>query len=140
MQYNWKLYDDFLAAAEECGITISSQDGGCLHLDLPKEIKANNFAMLWTPLNKTQYLGERNDADWRDKLREFKQNSSDFHLEFCAYGDGHYYMFPEVNLKNTQDITRQDIVDCIKRMLDPIEYEKMRVLAIIREMSEDSEA
>jgi hypothetical protein len=139
IEYDWHLYKNFCEAAEECGIEIESRDGSCLYLKLPKDILSKNFAMLWTPLNKVQHIGQRTDQDWEDRIREFKQNHSDFHLEFSASGDGHYYMFPEVNDKPQSDITKDDIVVCIQRMLDPVEYEHMQTLAVIKELAEDAE-
>ena len=37
--YNWKLWDNFTAAAEELGLELRSKDGGCVYIEVPEEIR-----------------------------------------------------------------------------------------------------
>jgi len=135
--YNWKLYKDFCDAALELGIKLDSKDGGCIYLELPNDLNCRFWAMLWTPLNKLYHIKE--EKTWQQKLDTLKDNHSDFHLEFDtkSYDHGSYWMFPEVNQKPGDQITKQDIKDCIERMLDMDNFEKHVVWAKLRTPQDD---
>ena len=134
--YNFKLYQDFCDVATELDIELQSKDGGCIYLVLPNNLNQVFWAMLWTPLNTLNQMD--NKENWKHKLDHLKDNHSDFHLEFDTrnYDNGSYWMFPEVNNKPVQDITKQDIKDCIERMLDVDNFESNVVWARLREPAE----
>lgn len=130
--YNFKLYKDFSDAALELDIELRSLDGGCIYLELPNDLNQRFYAMLWTPLNKLDYIKE--EKTWQQKLDHLKDNHTDFHLEFDTknFQNGSYWMFPEVNEKPAALITKQDIKTCIERMLDMDNFEKYVVWAHLR--------
>lgn len=135
--YNFKLYKDFCDAALELDIKLQGRDGGCIYLELPNNLNQRFWAMLWTPLNKLKYIKE--EKTWQQKLDTLKDNQSDFHLEFDTknYTHGSYWMFPEVNEKPRTDINKQDIKDCIKRMLDMDNFEQHVTWANLRIPQDD---
>ena len=134
MTYNFGLYHDFCSVAEELGIELHSKNGSCIYLVLPHNLNQRYWAMLWTPLNRLNDL-DRNDS-WQDKLEYLEEQSdADFHLEFDTknYDYGSYWMFPEVNNKPRQDVTREDIKVCVERMLDEANFEQHVIMARLRE-------
>jgi hypothetical protein len=135
--YNFKLYEDFCDAAKELDIELQSKDGGCIYLVLPDQLNSRYWAMLWTPLNKLNQMD--NKDTWQRKLDHLQYNHEDFHLEFDTkqYEHGSYWMFPEVNSKPRKDITKQDIKDCIERMLDVDNFECNVTWAKLQEPEDD---
>jgi hypothetical protein len=132
--YNFQLYDDFVAAAKDCGITVSCpNDGSCLYLDLPNNLNQRFWAMLWTPLNKLSLI--REEKTWEQRLRTLRQNHADFHLEFCpkAADTGNYSFFPEINHKPQSQVSRNDIRVCIERILDEANFDKYVFWARLQE-------
>lgn len=135
--YNFKLYEDFCEVAEELGIELKSRDGGCIYLVLPNDLNKRFWAMLWTPLNKLSQID--NKDTWQRKLDFLKDNHSDFHLEFDTknYDNGSYWFFPEVNNKPMKNVTKQDIKDCVERMLDMDNFEQHITWAKLREPADE---
>lgn len=137
--YNFQMYDDFCAAARDCGIEVHCpNDGSCLYLALPNNLNQKFWAMLWTPINKLKLI--REEKSWEERLRDLRQNHADFHLEFCpkATDTGNYSFFPEINHKRQKDITREDIRVCIERILDEANFDRHVLMARLRE-PEDTE-
>lgn len=142
MNYNWQLWNNFISAAEELGLELRSQDGGCVYVDVPKDISQKFYIMCWTPLNKLSFIqrkqekGPLNTFEVRNLVDDFRQNHSDFHLEFGAkYSeDGGMYWFPELAIGNTP--SKDEIVLAIKTMMDKDNFEKNKLMAILREPAE----
>ena len=146
MAYNWELWDNFQAAAEELGLELKSKDGGCVYVDVPKDISDKFYIMCWTPLNKLYDTVRDYDngsilGTWPQRLKNLRQNSSDFHLEFGAkhYEDGSMYWFPEFNIGQPTP-SKQQIVRAIKMMMDKNNFDKYVMLAKLREPAEEYEA
>ena len=135
--YNFKLYKDFCDAANELNIKLESEDGSCIYLVLPNDLNRRFWAMIWTPLNKLDQIKE--EKTWQQKLDYLHHNHSDFHLEFDTknYDHGSYWMFPEINSKPRDQITKQDIKDCIERMLDMDNFEKYITWSKLQEPAYD---
>jgi hypothetical protein len=137
--YNWQLWDNFTAAAEELGLELRSTDGGCVYMDVPEEIRQKFYVMCWTPLNKLHMIAHRmSDAkNWENRLDDLRQNHGDFHLEFGAKlcSDGGMFWFPNLNNKATKD----DIVRAVKIMMDTENFERNRMLALLREPADEYE-
>ena len=133
-KYNWALYDAWCQAADELDIGLRSKDGGAVYMDLPKEIDRNFFWILWTPLNTFYKMGidKNRNKDWQNYLDTLKDNESDFHIEASLYhadDDSHYAWFPEINHKPQEQITKDDIKKCVRRMLDKSKWPKQNLLA-----------
>jgi hypothetical protein len=138
MTYNWELWDAFEGAAEDLGLELHSKDGGCVYMEVPEDIRQKFYVMCWTPLNKLQSVVKdyREDSilgTWQMRLRDLRQNHSDFHLEFGAkdYQNGSMFWFPGMFNK----ATKQQIIDAVKIMMDRDNFEKYRLMAIIRQES-----
>ena len=134
--YNWKLWDNFTAAAEELGLELRSTDGGCVYIDVPEDIRQKFYVMCWTPLNKLHMIGKgkRPAKDsWKYTLRDLRQNHSDFHLEFGAKNceDGSMYWFPKMGIGFTP--SKDEIVAAVKTMMDTENFEKYKLMARLRE-------
>ena len=136
--YNFKLYENWCKAAEILGLELTDQknNGACIYMELPKHIQSQFFWMLWTPLNKMPGVVEDATQDWREAIEKgLRHNIDDFHIEaskYTATGESHYMWFPEINCKPQSDITVDDIVKCIKRMLDEPNYEREALMATLR--------
>jgi hypothetical protein len=143
--YNWQLWDNFTAAAEELGFELSSKDGGCVYIDVPEDIRQKFYVMCWTPLNKLQGVMKEYKEDsilgrWDIRLKDLRQNHGDFHLEFGAKSceDGSMYWFPNFGIGNTP--SKDDIVKAVRQMLDTENFDKYVTLALLREPAEEYEA
>ena len=138
--YNFQLYKNWCDAALKLGLELYSQDGGCIYMKDPatgaiigKEGDTDQrfFFMLWTPLNKLA-LSFREERDWRYNLDTLRDNHSDFHIEAAKYecrDESHYDWFPEINRKNSTDITVDDIVACVERIRDFDNHDKWQTFA-----------
>jgi hypothetical protein len=143
MIYNWELWDNFEAAAKELDLELRSQDGGCVTVNLSKDIHNKFWIYCWTPLNKLKGIirdrkeGSKLDT-WQHRLNDLRQNHADFHLEFGAkeYDDGSMFWFPKLNSYNTTP-SKDDIVEAIKIMMDTKNFEKHKLLAVIKQESYD---
>jgi hypothetical protein len=140
MAYNWTLWDNFTAAAEELGLELRSQDGGCVYIDVPEEVRKKFYVMCWTPLNKLphiQHKAERrsslDDFQIKNLIDDLRQNHTDFHLEFGAkqYEDGSMYWFPKMGIGHTP--SKDEIVAAVKTMMDTENFEKYKLMARLRE-------
>ena len=134
--YNWELWDNFTAAAEELGLELRSQDGGCVYIDVPEEIRQKFYVMCWTPLNKLHMIESGKGSvkrSWIRRLDDFRQNHSDFHLEFGAKNceDGSMYWFPRMGIGFTP--SKDEIVAAVKIMMDTENFEMHRLMAKLRE-------
>ena len=137
MSYNWQLWDNFEAAAEELGLELRSKDGGCVYMAVPEDIQKKFYVMCWTPLNKLRGVmkdyREGSTLDhWLNRLRDLRQNHSDFHLEFGAKTceDGDMSWFPNFGIGNTP--SKADIVRAVEMMMDKENFEKYRLMALMR--------
>jgi len=136
--YNWQLWDNFTAAAEELGLELRSTDGGCVYMDVPEEIRQKFYVMCWTPLNKLHMIAHRKDdatkRDWKNRLSDLRQNHGDFHLEFGAKlcSDGSMYWFPNLD----KSATKEDIISAVKTMMDVEHFEQNKLIALLREETE----
>jgi hypothetical protein len=135
--YNWQLWDNFTAAAEELGLELRSTDGGCVYIDVPKEISQKFYVMCWTPLNKLHMIGKGKRPvkdSWKYTLRDLRQNHSDFHLEFGAKNceDGSMYWFPNLGIGRPTP-SKDDIVAAVKTMMDTEHFEQNKLMARLRE-------
>lgn len=134
--YNWKLWDNFVGAAEELGLELHSQDGGCVYIEVPKNIQEKFYIMCWTPLNKLYSVArERASSNildhWKMRLKDLRQNHDDFHLEFGAKDceNGSMFWFPTLD----STATKQDIVNAVNIMMDTENFEKHKLMAVIRQ-------
>jgi hypothetical protein len=142
MKYNWQLWNNFISAAEELGLELRSQDGGCVYIEVPKDISQKFYVMCWTPLNKLSFIQRKQERGPLDTfeitnlIEDFRQNHSDFHLEFGAkhYQDGSMYWFPNLSIGLTP--SKQEIIDAINTMMDRDNFEKNKLMAMLREQSE----
>lgn len=141
MTFNWTLWDNFTAAADELGLELRSKDGGCVYMDVPEEVRKKFYVMCWTPLNKLQSIMAEYPQDsilgrWDIRLKDLRSNVNDFHLEFGAkeYMDGSMYWFPNMGIGNTP--TKDEIVAAVKIMMDTENFEKHRLMALMREEAE----
>lgn len=142
MTYNWSLWNNFVQAAEELNLELRSLDGGCVYVEVPEDIREKFYVMCWTPLNKLpsiqrkQAKGSFNTFEITNLIDDFRQNHNDFHLEFGAkaFLDGHMNWFPELGLGTNP--TKDQIVNAIKIMLDKDNFEKYRLMAILKEDAE----
>jgi hypothetical protein len=139
--YNWQLWTNFVKAAEELDLTLRSLDGGCVYIDVPEDVRNKFYVMCWTPLNKlpeiqhkTQRKSPLTDFDIKHLMDNFRQNHSDFHLEFGAkqYADGSMYWFPELNSYTTTP-SKDEIVNAVRMMLDTDNFEIYKTMALLRE-------
>ncbi len=127
--HNWQLYQNYIDAAEELDIEVTSGKG-YLSLVLPKDIRDKFYTYLWTPLNKgAESLTPEN---WKDQLEGYRQNHSDFHLEFCTrdYRYGSFCWFNKVLFEKTP--TKDDIKQAIQMMLDRKRFNKYVTAALLR--------
>jgi hypothetical protein len=133
MRINWQLWDNFVAAAQECDIQLDTTDPGCVRLILSEPVQSRFYAQCWTPFNKLPLVLEQSTFDLQ--LKCLRDNVEDFHLEFGArlYQDGGMCWFPRVL---DSRVTRQEIVDAIVCMQDTKNFEKLRVLALLRQPEE----
>ena len=137
MTYNWELWDAFEGAAEDLGLELYSKSGGCVYMEVPEDIRQKFYIMCWTPLNKlydvVREYSEDSRLDWKHRMRNLRQNHADFHLEFGAKNtsDGSMFWFPGMFNK----ATKQQIIDAVKIMMDRDNFEKYRLMAIIRQES-----
>lgn len=139
--YNWQLWDNFTAAAEELNLELRSKDGGCVYMEVPEEVRKKFYVMCWTPLNKLRGVMKEYSEDsilgrWDIRLKDLRDNQCDFHLEFGAkeYLDGSMYWFPNLGIGFTP--TKDEIVNAVKIMLDTENFEKHRLVALMREEAE----
>ena len=135
--YNWQLWDNFTAAAEELGLELRSTDGGCVYIDVPEEIRQKFYVMCWTPLNKLHMIDDGKGSvkrNWIRKLDNLRQNHSDFHLEFGAKSceDGSMYWFPNLGIGRPTP-SKDDIVAAVKTMMDTEHFEQNKLMARLRE-------
>jgi hypothetical protein len=137
--YNWQLWDNFTAAAEELGFELKSKDGGCVYIDVPEDIRQKFYVMCWTPLNKLQSVMQQYNEDsilgrWDIRLKDLRQNHSDFHLEFGAKSceDGSMYWFPNLAIGRPTP-SKDDIVAAVKTMMDTENFEQNKLMARLRE-------
>ena len=145
MTYNWQLWDNFEAAAKELNLELRSQDGGCVYMDVPEDIRQKFYVMCWTPLNKLcgvmqDYRKDSILGTWQHRLKDLRQNHADFHLEFGAknYEDGSMYWFPNFNI-GCPTPSKDDIVKAVKIMMDRDRFEQYRMMAILREPADGYE-
>jgi hypothetical protein len=138
MPYNWTLWDNFVSAAEELGLELYSKDGGCVYIEVPENIRQKFYVMCWTPLNKLYGVArERASSNlldhWQMRLKDLKQNHDDFHLEFGAkdYEDGSMFWFPNLS----RNASKQDIINAVNIMMDTENFEKYKLMAVIRQES-----
>jgi len=138
MTYNWILWDNFEAAAEELGLELRSQTGGCVYMEVPENIRQKFYVMCWTPLNKLYNVVKDYPEDsilgtWQMRLKDLRQNHSDFHLEFGAknYQDGSMNWFPKLGIGSTP--SKDEIVNAVKIMMDVENFEKYKLMAVLRE-------
>jgi hypothetical protein len=135
--YNWQLWDNFTAAAEELGLELRSKDGGCVYIDVPEEIREKFYVMCWTPLNKLHMITDGKSSvkrSWLRKLDNLRQNHGDFHLEFGAKtcSDGSMYWFPNLAY-GCPTPSKDDIVAAVKTMMDVEHFEQNKLMARLRE-------
>ena len=143
MKYNWQLWDNFVEAAEELNLELRSKDGGCVYIEVPEDIRKKFYVMCWTPLNKLAGILDKTERKspldtFKVKylINDLKQNHGDFHLEFGAkaYEDGSMYWFPNFGPGFTP--SKDDIVTAVKIMMDTENFEKHKLMAILREAAE----
>jgi hypothetical protein len=143
MNYNWTLWNNFVAAAEELNLELRSKDGGCVYMAVPEEIRKKFYVMCWTPLNKLSSIVVRSDRktpldtfNVKNLLDDLKQNHGDFHLEFGAksYEDGSMFWFPNLGIGFSP--SKDEIVDAVKIMMDTENFEKYKLMARLREATE----
>lgn len=139
MTYNWTLWDNFQAAAKELNLELRSQDGGCVYMEVPEPVRQKFYVMCWTPLNKLDLVTSGKgsvERAWLRKLDSLRQNHTDFHLEFGAkqYVDGSMHWFPNFGIGNTP--SKDQIINAVKVMMDLDNFEKYKLMAIIRQESE----
>ena len=143
MNYNWKLWDNFVAAAEELNLELCSRDGGCVYMEVPEQVRQKFYVMCWTPLNKLNGIVVRADKKTpldtfkiRYLLDDLKQNHDDFHLEFGARWSDHggMYWFPNLSIGSTP--SKSEIVNAVKIMMDTENFEKYKLMARLREPEE----
>ena len=147
MTYSWQLWDNFTAAGKELDLELRSIDGGCVYMEVPEHIRQRFYVMCWTPLNKLAVIQRKQERkqerrqsigthEIRNLLDDLRQNHGNFHLEFGAKQcqDGSMYWFPELHNGNTP--TRQQIVDAVEIMMDTENFEKHRLVALLREAAE----
>jgi len=141
--YNFKLYKDWCDAALELDLELKSRSGGCIYMQDPAtntiigregNTEQRFFWMLWTPLNKLHTV--YNDLpDWQFALETLKDNHGDFHIEAAkchSAAESHYAWFPEINHKLSKDITKSDIIACVKRIRDFDNHGKHQTIASLR--------
>lgn len=138
MNYNWELWDNFVAAADKLDIELVSRDGGCVYMDVPDDIREKFYVMCWTPLNKLysvvkDYPEDSILSSWQHRLKDLRSNHTDFHLEFGAKQASHGSMFWFPNLAFGLTPSRDDIVDAVNVMLDRDNFEKHSVMALMRQ-------
>jgi hypothetical protein len=142
-KYNWTLWNNFVQAAEELDIELVSTDGGCVYMEVPEDIRQKFYVMCWTPLNKLLHILRKSDRknpmrhhDIKFLMDDFRQNHSDFHLEFGAKSceHGSMFWFPNLAIGNTP--SKDEIVSAVKIMLDRDNFDKYVTLALLREPSE----
>ena len=134
--YNWTLWDNFVSAAEELELELYSKDGGCVYIEVPENIRKKFYVMCWTPLNKLYGVARERASSssldhWQMRLKDLRQNHDDFHLEFGAkdYQDGSMFWFPNLY----RNASKQDIINAINIMMDTENFEKHKLMAIIRQ-------
>ena len=116
-KYNFELYHNFCAAAEELGLELDDSDARCFRVKVPKQVGDRFYVMLWTPLNK---IGEAFNEHLPGKYRihKFERNcDTDFHLEFAPRRStvlGQAW-FPWLD---THSASKDNIVQALKIMLD----------------------
>lgn len=146
MKYNWELWDNFTAAAEELGLELRSKDGGCVYVDVPEDIRQRFYIMCWTPLNKLSLIQRKQEKGPLDTfeinslIKDFRQNHSDFHLEFGAksYLDGSMYWFPNFGIGHPTP-SKDKIRRAIEIMMDKENFEKYKTMALLREPADGYE-
>ena len=145
MSYNWQLWDNFEAAAKELDLELDSQNGGCVYMAVPEDIRRKFYVMCWTPLNKLQGVMKEYPKDnilgtWPNRLKDLRQNHQDFHLEFGAksYQDGSMYWFPEFGIGHPTP-SKDKIVRAVQIMMDRDNFEKYKMMALLREPADGYE-
>lgn len=143
MTYNWQLWDNFVAAAQELELELVSKDGGCVYMDVPKDIRDKFYVMCWTPLNKLRGVMKDHKegsilGTWQHRLMDLRQNYEDFHLEFGAKWneDGGTFWFPHLGI-GCPTPSKDDIVKAVQMMLDRDNFDKYVTLALLRKPAEE---
>jgi hypothetical protein len=145
--YNWQLWDNFTAAAEELGLELRSTDGGCVYIGVPEEIREKFYVMCWTPLNQLPHIQRKaerksplGDFEIKNLIDNLRQNHGDFHLEFGAKlrSDGSMFWFPNLSI-GCPTPSKDDIVRAVKIMMDTENFERNRMLALLREPADEYE-
>lgn len=144
MTYNWQLWDNFVKASEVLGMELRSKDGGCVYIDVPKDIHDKFYVMCWTPLNKLRgvmqdYKDDSILGTWQHRLKDLRSNHSDFHLEFGAKSceHGSMYWFPNLNNGSTPSV--DEIVKAVQMMCDRDNFDKYVTMALLREPADEYE-
>lgn len=132
MAFNWKLWDNFVAAAEELNLPLECVSGRCVRIVLPEPAKGRFWCQIWTPLNRlenvyTVLTRQGEFGGWRSalkELREVEEYFHDFNLEFggSGVGGGGQYWFPNLAWDKADNATKEEIVDALKVMLDHDNY------------------
>lgn len=132
--YNWDLYKAWNQAAIELDLRIESINGSVLHFELPEEVQSEFLFMLWTPLNSFKAIAGH--SMWQTELNGLRQLENDFYIEACRLDERCYQAwFPEINCA-VEPITKNDIVKCVRRMLDVDNRGKYDTMAMLRSGSE----
>ena len=143
--FRWHLYDAWLNTAERRGFGLRTEDGSCIHMDMGQPKLEEQFSwMLWTPMNSVSKMGLTDPKDWRYHLDTWRDNEHNFHIEASLSWtdldcDIHYDFFPEINHKKWDDITEQDINDCIDRILDPQQWEQQKTWAVLYQQQQQGD-
>ena len=150
MKFNWQLWDNFVAAAEELNLPLVSNSGRCVRIALPGGLDDRFYSQIWTPLNKLEgvystLMRKGVSGGWEQAMKqllEMDKCGHDFHLEFGGKGmdSGDQYWFPNLMWHKCQNATKQELVDALRVMLDVDNYASNRQHALfLQELSADQD-
>lgn len=127
--FNWQLYDDYLSVAKQFGLEVKSKDGGFIKMVLPPELDKKFWCDLITPANKMAWCLR---DEWQDSLEKMRNNITDFHVDFSAKHVVGPDFFSDIIQGNHCDVSRQQLVDCVERILDTDNFDKYMMVAQLR--------
>ena len=150
MKFNWQLWDNFVAAAEELNLPLESISGRCVKIVLPPEVADRFYAQIDTPLARmihvyTTLTKQGEYGGWGralKELREAEEYMHDFWLQFGGRGmnSGDQYWFPNLQWHKSDNATKEEIVDALKVMLDDANYERnLQHALLLQELDSEDE-